>query len=159
MADRRTADDLKEEIEQARRVVAGRFTAALANLDGKADFPEARVRMRRLKRLLVWAFLEIDELNRLAEALNALPGRSPFHQSAIQERLGWLLSEVEQAMKEIIVAEIDSIKTRAPEEPLRERVIETVKVSPAWWKWLTSHAPLVWIVGIIALLLLLMVVY
>ena len=157
MPDRRTvsdADGLKEEIELARQALAGRMTAALATLEGKADFPEARVRMRRLKRLLVWAFLEIDELNRLAEALNALPGRSPFHQSVIQERLGWLLSEVEQAMKEIIIGEIKSIKTRAPEEPLRERVIETVEVPPAWWKWLTDHFSLVVVIGVIVLFLL-----
>jgi hypothetical protein len=161
MPDRRTAsdaDDLKEEIEQARRALAGRITAALANLEGKADFPEARVRVRRLKRLLVWAFLEIDELWRLAEALSALPGRSPLHQQAIQERLGWLLSEVEQAIKELIVVEIDSIKTSKPPEPLREQVIETVEVPPAWWKWLREHAPLVWIAGIIVLLLLLIAV-
>jgi hypothetical protein len=90
------------------------------------------------------------------------PGRSPEHQAFIAETAGYfLIQQVQRQVEEIVSEVIRGVRKEAatpPKEPVRDRVIETVEVPPAWWKWLTSHAPLVWIAGIIVLLFLLMVV-
>ena len=90
------------------------------------------------------------------------PGRTPEHQAFITEIAGHLLiQQVQQQVAEIVSEAIRGVRKEAsnpPKEPVREQVIQLVEVPPAWWKWLTSHAPLVWVVGIIVLLLLLIVV-
>jgi hypothetical protein len=86
------------------------------------------------------------------------PGRTPEHQAFIAETAGYLLvQQVQRQVAEIVSEAIRGVRKDAaapPKEPVRERVIETVEVPPAWWHWLTDHFSLVVVIGVIVLFLL-----
>jgi hypothetical protein len=86
------------------------------------------------------------------------PGRSPEHQAFIEETAGYfLIQQVQRQVSEIVSEAIRQVRKEAatpPKEPVRDRVIETVEVPPAFWKWLTDHFSLMVVIGVIVLFLL-----